>query len=73
LRILRTKIKNNDCLGVHSPVWQGKRLAVKTAPISSVENRRVLRIPSPPSRRQASSGGATVTSNSTYWAPRLGW
>jgi hypothetical protein len=31
LRILRTKIENNDCLGVHSLVWQGRRRDVKNA------------------------------------------
>jgi hypothetical protein len=31
LRILRAKIENYDCLGVHSLVWQGPRRDVKTA------------------------------------------
>ena len=30
LRVLRTKIKDNDSLGVHSPVWQGYGRDVKT-------------------------------------------
>jgi hypothetical protein len=30
LRILRTKVKDNDCLGVHSLVWQGPGRDVKT-------------------------------------------
>ena len=30
LRILLTKIEDNDCLGVHSLVWQGPRRDVKT-------------------------------------------
>jgi hypothetical protein len=29
LRILRTKIENYDCLGVHSLVWQARRRDVK--------------------------------------------
>ena len=29
LRILRAEIKDDDCLGVHVPVWQGDRSPVK--------------------------------------------
>jgi len=44
LRILRTKVENYNCLGVHSLVWQGQGRAVKTTVVSNFCDPKAKRV-----------------------------